>query len=42
LARWADLWWKLFAAESEWVECWRKRMDLNQSVMLNFKVLEVR
>ena len=33
---------KLFASESEWNEYWRKRMDLNQSVMLNFKVLEVR
>ena len=33
---------KLFATESEWEEYWRKRMDLNQSVMLNFKVLEVR
>ena len=32
---------KLFATESEWEEYWRKRMDLNQSVMLNFKVLEV-
>ena len=29
-------------SESEWNEYWRKRMDLNQSVMLNFKVLEVR
>ena len=26
---------KLFASESEWNEYWRKRMDLNQSVMLN-------
>ena len=33
---------KLFASESEWEDYWRKRMDLNQSVMLNFKVLEVR
>ena len=32
---------QLFATESEWEEYWRKRMDLNQSVMLNFKVLEV-
>lgn len=32
---------KLFATEGEWEEYWRKRMDLNQSVMLNFKVLEV-
>ena len=32
---------KLFATECEWEEYWRKRMDLNQSVMLNFKVLEV-
>ena len=32
---------KLFATESEWEEYWRKRMDLNQSLMLNFKVLEV-
>lgn len=33
---------KLFATEGEWEEYWRKRMDLNQSVMLNFKVMEVR
>lgn len=33
---------KLFASESEWEDYWRKRMDLNQSDMLNFKVLEVR
>ena len=33
---------KLFATEGEWEEYWRKRMGLNQSVMLNFKVLEVR
>jgi hypothetical protein len=33
---------KLFAAEGEWEEYWRKRMDLNQSVMLSFKVLKVR
>ena len=33
---------KLFATEGEWEEYWRKRMDLNQSVMLNLKVLEVR
>lgn len=33
---------KLFATEGEWEDYWRKRMDLNQSVMLNFKVLEVR
>ena len=33
---------KLFASEGEWEDYWRKRMDLNQSVMLNFKVLEVR
>ena len=32
---------KLFATEGEWEEYWRKRMDLNQSVMLNFRVLEV-
>lgn len=32
---------KLFATESEWEEYWRKRMDLNQSVMRNFKVLQV-
>ena len=32
---------KLFATEGEWEEYWRKRMDLNQSVMLNFKILEV-
>jgi len=32
---------KLFATEDEWEEYWRKRMDLNQSVMLNFKVLKV-
>ena len=33
---------KLFATEGEWEEYWRKRMDISQSVMLNFKVLEVR
>ena len=33
---------KLFATEGEWEDYWRKRMDLNQSVMLNFKILEVR
>ena len=33
---------KLFATEGEWEEYWRKRMDLNQSVMLSFKVLKVR
>ena len=33
---------KLFATEGEWEEYWRKRMDLNQSVMLRFKVLKVR
>lgn len=32
---------KLFATEGEWGEYWRKRMDLNQSVMLNFKIVEV-
>jgi hypothetical protein len=32
---------KLFTTEGEWEEYWRKRMDLNQSVMLNFKVMEV-
>ena len=32
----------LFATEGEWEEYWRKRMDLNQSVMLSFKVLKVR
>ena len=32
---------KQFATEGEWEEYWRKRMDLNQSLMLNFKVLEV-
>jgi hypothetical protein len=31
---------KLFTTEGEWAEYWRKRMDLNQSVMLNFKVME--
>lgn len=33
---------KLFTTENEWAEYWRKRMDLNQSVMLNFSVLEMR
>lgn len=32
---------KLFATENEWEEYWRKRMDLNQSVLLNFRFLEV-
>ena len=31
-----------FGTEGEWEEYWRKRMDLNQSVMLSFKVLKVR
>ncbi len=33
---------KLFATDGEWEDFWRKRMDLNQSVALNFKILEVR
>lgn len=33
---------KLFATEGEWEDYWRRRMDLNRSVTLNFKVLEVR
>ena len=33
---------KLFATQGEWEEYWRKRMDLNQSVMLSFKIQKVR
>ena len=33
---------KLFATEGKWEDYWRRRMDLNRSVVLNFKVLEVR
>ena len=33
---------KLFASEHEWNEYWRKRMGLNQSVMLDFSILEVK
>ena len=32
---------KLFATEGEWEEYWHKRMDLIQSVMLNFKIVDV-
>ncbi len=32
---------KMFASDEEWETYWRRRMDLNQTVMLSFKVLNV-
>ena len=33
---------KLVASEHEWNEYWRTRMGMNQSVMLDFSILEVK